>query len=167
MNTQTIQPWYRQFWPWFLIAFPATAVVAGIATIIIAVKSDDGLVDDDYYKAGLAINRTLERSQVASQLGLNARVRWDQHTGSLTLNLQGKLTSIPARLDMTFLHPTRAHLDKKIKLYSVSGKSSYTGRMELIESGSWHVILEPEDKSWRLKGRINQAQQASWVLQPE
>ena len=23
-------PWYRQFWPWFLIALPATVVVAGL-----------------------------------------------------------------------------------------------------------------------------------------
>jgi hypothetical protein len=39
--------------------------------------------------------------------------------------------------------------------------------MELIESGNWHVILEPENNNWRLSGRINQAQQASWSLQPE
>ncbi|MGD8483296.1 MAG: FixH family protein [Thioalkalispiraceae bacterium] len=167
MNTQTIQPWYRQFWPWFLIAFPATAVIAGIATIIIAVKTDDGLVEDDYYKAGLAINRTLQRRQVASQLGLKANAHWEQPTGILTLSLDGKLTAMPARLDMTLLHPTRAHLDKKIKLYAVPDKSSYTGRMELIESGNWHVILEPENNNWRLSGRINQAQQASWSLQPE
>ncbi len=24
-----VEPWYRQGWPWFLIALPATAVVAG------------------------------------------------------------------------------------------------------------------------------------------
>ena len=65
-------PWYKQFWPWFLITFPAIAVIAGIITIILAVKSDDGLVKDDYYKAGLAINQTLERTQKAKELNMRA-----------------------------------------------------------------------------------------------
>lgn len=167
MNTQTIQPWYRQFWPWFLITFPATAVIAGIITIVIAVKTDDGLVEDDYYKAGLAINRTLERSQAASQLGLSATVNWEQQTGILNLSLQGNLATTPARLEMTLLHPTRAQLDKKIKLYSIAGTSHYTGRMALIESGNWHIIIEPEDKSWRLRGRTSQPLQTDWMLKPE
>ena len=50
-----VEPWYRQGWPWFLIALPATAVVAGIATLVIAAKTFDGMVVDDYYKEGQAI----------------------------------------------------------------------------------------------------------------
>ena len=30
-------PWYRQFWPWFVIALPASAVIAGLTTVWIAV----------------------------------------------------------------------------------------------------------------------------------
>ena len=60
-----VTPWYKQFWPWFLMALPATAVVGGIITIVIAMTNPDGLVQDDYYKAGLGINRTLEREQQA------------------------------------------------------------------------------------------------------
>lgn len=166
MTTETLEPWYRQFWPWFLIAFPATAVIAGIITIVIAVKTEDGLVEDDYYKAGLAINRTLERTQIASRLALAADASWDKLTHSLTLELKGKLDTLPDRLDMTLLHPTRAHLDNKIQLYIVPGQSRYTGRLELINSGSWHVILEPGDKNWRLTGRVNLPQQTSWKIQP-
>ena len=167
MNTDNPPAWYRQFWPWFIIAFPATAVVAGIITIVIAVKTQDGLVEDDYYKAGLAINRTLDRNLVASKLALVADTSWDKLTQSLTLNLSGKLTTLPARLNMTLLHPTRAHLDNSVQLYAVPGESSYTGRLDLITTGSWHVILEPDDKSWRLTGRVNLPQQTSWKLQSE
>ncbi len=39
-------PWYRQFWPWALIAIPAATVVACAVTIVIAIVSDDGLVTD-------------------------------------------------------------------------------------------------------------------------
>jgi hypothetical protein len=69
LTVNELTPWYKQFWPWFLMALPASAVVAGIATVVIAMTNPDGLVKDDYYKAGLGINRTLEREQQAAALG--------------------------------------------------------------------------------------------------
>ncbi|MBN1379913.1 MAG: FixH family protein [Gammaproteobacteria bacterium] len=36
--------WYRQFWPWFLIALPTAAVLAGILTLFIAAKNPDLLI---------------------------------------------------------------------------------------------------------------------------
>ena len=62
------QPWYKDRWPWILIAGPATVVVAGFITLWMAVVSDDGLVTDDYYKQGLAINQTLARANDAFRL---------------------------------------------------------------------------------------------------
>ncbi|MBE9549572.1 MAG: FixH family protein [Proteobacteria bacterium] len=38
------KPWYKQFWPWFIIALPMTAVIASIATLIIAIQNPDYLV---------------------------------------------------------------------------------------------------------------------------
>ena len=40
------QPWYRQFWPWFLISLPASVVVAGLSTLYIANRHADDLVVD-------------------------------------------------------------------------------------------------------------------------
>lgn len=44
------KPWYRQFWPWFLIALPATAVVASFATLAIAIRNADEVVSDPDYE---------------------------------------------------------------------------------------------------------------------
>jgi hypothetical protein len=76
MNTQAMDstPWFRQRWPWLLIAGPAIVVVAGIVTIWLAIRSDDGLVADDYYKQGLAINQVIGRAERAQALGLTAKV---------------------------------------------------------------------------------------------
>jgi hypothetical protein len=48
-NTQAaaIQPWYRQFWPWFIIALPATAVIASFVTLWLALTHPDHLVIDE------------------------------------------------------------------------------------------------------------------------
>ena len=76
MNTaQHSKPWYREPWPWFLMSLPATAVIAGLATVWIAVTSADGLVVGDYYKAGLAINQTLARDDTARALALTATLQ--------------------------------------------------------------------------------------------
>lgn len=41
------RPWYRQFWPWFIIALPAAAVVASFISLWLAVSNPDYLVLDE------------------------------------------------------------------------------------------------------------------------
>ncbi len=43
-----ITPWYREPWPWLLMSGPATVIVAGIYTSVLAFSGTDGLVADDY-----------------------------------------------------------------------------------------------------------------------
>jgi hypothetical protein len=44
-------PWYKQFWPWFIIALPASVVVASFFTLWLAISNPDQLVvDDDEYR---------------------------------------------------------------------------------------------------------------------
>jgi FixH len=66
------KPWYREPWPWLLMAGPAIVVVAGFLTLGFALQSADGLVADDYYKQGKAINQTLARDVQARTLGYAA-----------------------------------------------------------------------------------------------
>lgn len=44
-------PWYKQRWPWLLISV-LIVVIAAIITMVIAVRTADPLVNDDYYKRG-------------------------------------------------------------------------------------------------------------------
>ena len=69
-----MKPWYREPWPWLLMAGPAAVLVAGAATTWIAFASADGLVADDYYKQGLAINKRLGREHAAREGGISASV---------------------------------------------------------------------------------------------
>ncbi|MCC7269385.1 MAG: FixH family protein, partial [Rhodocyclaceae bacterium] len=68
------RPWYAHRWPWLLMAGPAVVVVAGIVTAWIAATTSDGLVADDYYKQGLAINQRLARQDAAAAMQLEARL---------------------------------------------------------------------------------------------
>ena len=73
-ETVASRAWYREPWPWLLAAGPLAVVVAGAVTVWLAVESYDGLVADDYYKQGLAINQVIRRDQAAAELGLRGNV---------------------------------------------------------------------------------------------
>ena len=62
---QTPKPWYREPWPWILMSGPAVVVVAALATAVIAVRTADGLVAEDYYRRGVDINKRLTREERA------------------------------------------------------------------------------------------------------
>jgi hypothetical protein len=36
-----VRPWYRQFWPWLLIAIPAAGIVMATITTIVALRTAD------------------------------------------------------------------------------------------------------------------------------
>jgi hypothetical protein len=40
-------PWYRQFWPWFLILIPSLAVIGGFVTLWLALSHPETLVVDE------------------------------------------------------------------------------------------------------------------------
>lgn len=44
---QAHPPWYRQFWPWVIIAIPSMAVIGGIFTFWLAVSNPETLVVDE------------------------------------------------------------------------------------------------------------------------
>ncbi len=67
-------PWWRHGHVWLLIAGPATVVVAGFATLVIAMRSPDPVVAPDYYRRGLEINKTLaarDKAHLPAQQGRN------------------------------------------------------------------------------------------------
>lgn len=35
------KPWYKQFWPWFIIALPLTSVVASFTVLWLAISNPD------------------------------------------------------------------------------------------------------------------------------
>jgi hypothetical protein len=68
------QAWYKEPWPWILMAGPGIVIIAGFVTAWLAVTSNDGLVTDDYYKQGLTVNQRLQRDNAAGKLGLHADI---------------------------------------------------------------------------------------------
>jgi len=156
--------WYREPWPWLLMAGPAIVIVAGFYTLWLAVRSDDGLVADDYYKRGLAINQTLLRAQRAEQLTLAARVEPGVDGGVVRVTVTGG-AALPAILRLRLVHPTQAVADQWIELHTVA-PGVYEGTRVAAAAGRRVMMLEDTERTWRLAGEATNSAQAV-VLAPQ
>jgi hypothetical protein len=147
------EPWYKQFWPWFLISLPLSVVIAAIVTINIAINTNDGLVSDDYYKEGLAIHKDADSAARAHELGIAGSVDFDPDTGALTLALDKALPTPVATLQLKVVHPTLPAQDQTVKLTALDTQR-YAGRLAPLGPAHWKLQLRPEDAAWRIDGRL-------------
>lgn len=152
MNVQAAKPWYREPWPWILMAGPVIVIVAALYTAYLAVSSSDGLVADDYYKQGLAVNKTIASSEYAQKHGLAVALRVTPDGFAMRLTAADKDFVPPKSLVVTLSHPTRAGLDQT-RVFERVGED-YVGKLRLPASGHWLVLIEDEPKSWRLMGNV-------------
>jgi hypothetical protein len=141
--------WYQEPWVWLMISFPMAAVIGGMITIYLAVSTSDGLVVDDYYKRGKAINIDLARDAAATRHDLRADIDLDLRNNHVQLLLQGTLETFPGTLTLSLLHPTQAGHDQVLQLQH-AGDGVYSGRIDEIARGNWYLQLETVD--WRLSG---------------
>ncbi|MGB9149726.1 MAG: FixH family protein [Burkholderiales bacterium] len=161
-NAPHSKPWYREPWPWLLMAGPALVIVAGVYTTWLAIQSDDGLVSDDYYKQGLAINRTIKRNEVATNGQYHARISFDQNTNFVRADVSA-IAGLPPELKVTLVNATRATRDRTLLLRR-SGDGVYIGELPAIQPGRWRVSLEDLAGSWRLSGEWPASTKGSFDL---
>ncbi|NYT77839.1 FixH family protein [Alcaligenaceae bacterium] len=58
-RTPAPRPWYKEPWPWIIMAGPALAIVACAITIVLAVQNfSDVAITDGGVKRGLVVERT-------------------------------------------------------------------------------------------------------------
>ena len=155
------RPWFREPMVWMVILIPVSAVIVGAVMLTFAIRSDDGLVVDDYYKQGKEINRVLARTEEAARLGVVASIQFDQ-LGQVQIHLDQKFQADPmSAVTLSLVHRTRAGLDRKSTLIRYAD-GIYRGQMTLPDTGVWAVQLEADH--WRVTGTMAQPGVSKLVL---
>lgn len=81
LRTDT-RPWYRQFWPWFLIALPAIAVAGSFASLALAVRNADEVVSEPGYELSrFAVEHPVDGVQAGASMPA-ARLHAEAATGN-------------------------------------------------------------------------------------
>lgn len=144
------EPWYRQFWPWFLIALPGSVVIASFVTIWLAVSRPNPMVVDDYARIARSTELRLERDETAAALGVTARIRLIPGADVVEVRLSPASVD-PEALELRLSHPLVEERDQVIRLLRVP--EGWSGSLEPPD-GRWYLQLYPGDRSWRLSGEL-------------
>jgi hypothetical protein len=67
------RPWWQYGHVWLVISGPAIVVVASFITFYLAASGQDPVIDQDYYRKGIEINKTLRENAANHAPAMQAR----------------------------------------------------------------------------------------------
>lgn len=144
--TDKTEVWYKQFWPWFLMALPMIAVVGSINLAITAIENKPDMVVGDYYAQGKAINNDFALLNRAKELNIHASIK--QTDKELLISFEG----VEDKNSMSFslYHSTLAERDITVML-TADANGIYHFESDKDLTGKWRLRIEPFNKKWRLE----------------
>jgi hypothetical protein len=158
--------WYRNPLVWLMILFPAWSVIAGVSTVVLAFQVFDGVVVDDYYARGKAINITLERDLAAQRRGITGVATLSPAASGQAIELLLTALDVPAlpeNLKLAFLHSTRGGADAQVELRRTAA-GTYRAAVPPLARGKFYLQVEAED--WRIVGALRQPGDSAAALGP-
>jgi hypothetical protein len=147
---QDTKPWYKQLWPWLLIAIPVLTAVKAVHTIIVMQQNSPDLVVDDYYKAGRAINMQLAKYREAALRNLQATILV---AGNKAIVRFAENTVLDGAVHLDFYHPTLANRDFALDAER-SGELLYVATLPVTPDGKWQLVVSDASKQWKLKATL-------------
>ena len=146
------RPWYREPMLALVIGLPAAAVVAGFATLVLAMRGEDDVGDQRVRRVAQSQTADLGPDGAAARLGLRATATVDAD-GSVTLRFEDSSPGAPA-LELSLRHATDPRRDRAARLER-AGDRAYAGRLDAPEvAGDYNAELAPPGAPWRLVGRL-------------
>lgn len=146
------RPWYREPMVWLMLALPAAAVVAGLSTVVIAVRaSGDDAIPESIRRTAQMQEADLAADRQAQQRHLRASVQLTRSTGAVQVNLTGDAVR-EDRLELRLIHATDGAHDAVAVL--VRSGDAWLGRVDAPLNHTWALVLAAENDAWRLQGRL-------------
>lgn len=155
--------WYKQFWPWFLIAVPAASMAMGVLIVYLATTGEDSLVSDDYYKEGKGINQDLSKIQLAKDLGYVGLL--EVSDDSVKLRFQTSAPKDATALRLVFFHNTLEEKDYVVML-TRNATGQYVGYPTQSLKGKWRLTLSDINETWKIRQTIGLPYSGSITLAP-
>ena len=162
-SERSASPW-RNPMVWLMVGFPLAAVVAGTATLVIAIRAGGNDASTDDVRRTAQIQTTeLGPDERAATLKLSAVLSVHNTDGEAALELlpatgafvgtpeqSSKIRAQPLRLLLQ--HPTRAEEDRELRLLPTATGWRVGHALDL--SHDWRLQVMPEGGAWRLRARL-------------
>ncbi|HEY5852404.1 MAG TPA: FixH family protein [Lysobacter sp.] len=148
---------------WLVLGLPIASVAAGIALLVVAVRSgsNDAVIDTVHRTAQIQVSE-LGPDARARELKLSAVLRVDKDMIEL-LPVGGGFADGSVRRDepltLILSHPSEAAKDKTVTL--APSELGWRASLEPSSVHDWLLQLSPADQAWRLRGRLVAGQRAA------
>lgn len=152
MSESPIRPWYKEPWPWFLIAVIVLPMLVAVVRMNIYNQYKVDMVVDDYYKKGKAINQEFDREERAAEFNIVIFATIKEDSILLELNHNRKLAEVPS-LFIAFYHATQSEKDFKV-IATKRADGLYSATFDHPIDGKWQLTLESHDKSWKVQKNV-------------
>ena len=155
---------WREPMVWLIVGLPLLSVVMATTYAVFAFRVFDGVVEDDYYQRGKAINRVLRRDREAEARSLRAELALDERTGDLSVRFTSNgEAQLPPSVTVDLFHSTHAGADRRVELRR-DGEGRYLGVIEPLPPGRYNV--QAETASWRIVGELRAPADSGCLLAP-
>ena len=135
---------------WIMWLLPASAVVGGLVTLAIALRSADRALPASYHWEGEHLDQDFAQQRLAASHGIEVDLAW-QAAGECTATLR-HAPDDPATLTLMFTHASDAGLDR-VMLLRRSQKGVYGGSCAPLPMGRWRVALE--SGAWAIRTQVS------------
>jgi len=143
---------------WLIWLLPASAVVAGLTTLGIALRNADLPLPAEYHWEGERLDHDFAQARFAATHGIEVTFVVNQAGCSATLR---NAPADPEALSMLFANAANADLDRVLRLPRVA-PGEYRAACAALPAGSWRVSIEDAAGQWAIRtqvsGRIDRLQ---------
>jgi hypothetical protein len=137
---------------WLVWGLLGSVVVAGFATLAIAVRSADRPLPAGYHWEGEHLDRDFARARTAAQLGVEATLVADAVVGTCLASLRSA-PGDPATLTLMLTNGSDPGLDRVVLLRRTS-KGEYVASCPAVPEGRWRVSLEDHEGKWIIRTQL-------------
>ena len=165
MEQTDTTPWYRQFWPWFILAILSWGVVSSSIMLSMALKNPPHMMTGDYAELGKALVDTHVRADRAEALGLAGTLRSEQGAWRLRFDREASELS-SASLLLLIQHPTDTARDRQVVLRRSAPGEYRADALDIPDRGRL-IVSDLEQTWWVSSSYRRQGEVLEASLKPE
>jgi hypothetical protein len=138
---------------WLMWLLPASAVLAGFATLAIALQDADRALPGAYHWEGDSLDEDFARARAAAALGIE--VTLEIGDGRCRAQVRNLATD-PAALNLLLTHGSNADFDRRVRLQRTPA-GDFLGACAALESGKWRLAIDDDSAAWALRATADGA----------
>ncbi|MGK7296875.1 MAG: FixH family protein [Candidatus Wenzhouxiangella sp. M2_3B_020] len=146
MEQNDTTPWYKQFWPWFIIGVLSWGVVSASITLTVALRNPPHMMTGDYAKLGKALVDTHRRADRAEALGLSGMLTRTGAQWALSLDAD-ESGALGERLLLLAQHPTDSTRDRQVVLNRIA-PGEYRAEAAAVPPRGRIIVSDLEQTWW-------------------